>query len=465
MHPPARVRCDDGGATGPAAPGVPVAHLSPWVLLPVLGMVGFVARDSYGAVPPLFGQIRHDLGLSAFALGLLTAVPTAFMGLFAPSAQRLAARMGAERTIAAALVVLTVAKATRLGGASSVVLYGSSAVIGACMGAVSTLVPALVGPELGRVRGVATGVVALSFAAATGLGAYVAVPLAHELGGWKESIAFWALPSAVASVVWVALMVRWRRGRTAPPEPMTMTAGEMPVAVLPAEHRLPWHSPTARWVTAFVCLQSIVAFSAVAWVIPALDAAGWSAGRSALMMLIFQAVQGVAMLVVPACAHRMTSKRPVLAVSGLCTLGGVLALAVQPTAFAALASVLLGLGLGGGFSLGYVLIMDYAPTRLDAARLAAMVFLVSYVVASFGPLAVGLLRDVTGGYRAGFLALAAVQAVQLALAVHLRPGRSVSDEAGGPRSAGPDRGNGRRSYRRSRRLRSRGRRGPRLPLP
>jgi CP family cyanate transporter-like MFS transporter len=154
------------------------------------------------------------------------------------------------------------------------------------------------------------------------------------------------------------------------------------------------------------------------------------------MMLIFQTAQAGAMLLVPYYADRMWSKRAVLAASLVCTLAGVIALAVRPAALAVVASVLLGIGLGGGFSLGFVLIMDYTRTRYDGARFAAMVFLVAYVVAAFGPLAVGLLHDLTGGYRAGFIALAAVLAVQVAMVVPLRPGRTISDEPAARDSAG-----------------------------
>jgi CP family cyanate transporter-like MFS transporter len=46
-----------------------------------------------------------------------------------------------------------------------------------------------------------------------------------------------------------------------------------------------------------------------------------------------------------------------------------------------------------------------------------MAFLVGYLLAAAGPVAAGALRDATGGYRAPFLALAAVGVLVLGFGV------------------------------------------------
>jgi CP family cyanate transporter-like MFS transporter len=70
-----------------------------------------------------------------------------------------------------------------------------------------------------------------------------------------------------------------------------------------------------------------------------------------------------------------------------------------------------------------VKLVDYAPSPAASARLSALVFLVSYSVASLGPFGFGALHDVTGGYSWPFGGLAALCAVQLALVPRQRPGR------------------------------------------
>ena len=84
--------------------------------------------------------------------------------------------------------------------------------------------------------------------------------------------------------------------------------------------------------------------------------------------------------------------------------------------------VVLGLGQGAAFSVGLVLLVDFAASPAASGRLTAMCFFVSYSLASVGPFVMGAVRDVTGGFPAVWASLAAIMAVQLTLAMLLRPG-------------------------------------------
>ena len=71
-------------------------HLPPlWVM--VLGLVAVAAnlRTVMASVPPLAQRIAADLGVSNAAMGALTTLPVLCMGLFAPVAHRVPARIGA----------------------------------------------------------------------------------------------------------------------------------------------------------------------------------------------------------------------------------------------------------------------------------------------------------------------------------------------------------------------------------
>jgi MFS transporter, CP family, cyanate transporter len=105
-----------------------------------------------------------------------------------------------------------------------------------------------------------------------------------------------------------------------------------------------------------------------------------------------------------------------------------LGLALAPGTTAVFDALSIGVGLGGGFAMGFILISDSTRSRSDAARLGAMVFLFGYGIASVGPLAVGWLHDVTGGFRVGYLTMAAVSVMQLVVVVQLRHGRHIGDE-------------------------------------
>jgi len=93
-------------------------------------------------------------------------------------------------------------------------------------------------------------------------------------------------------------------------------------------------------------------------------------------------------------------RRPVVLAAGACSITGAVLLLVAPGTTAWLATVILGLGLGGGFTLGLVLIADLAGSPAAASGIAAMTFLVCYLTASTAPIAVGALHDLSGGFTA-----------------------------------------------------------------
>jgi CP family cyanate transporter-like MFS transporter len=85
------------------------------------------------------------------------------------------------------------------------------------------------------------------------------------------------------------------------------------------------------------------------------------------------------------------------------------------------ATIVLGLGLGGGYALALLVLSDLAATPAAAARLGAMTFLVCYSAAATAPVIVGALHDATGAFALPFGLLALVACAELALAMRLRP--------------------------------------------
>jgi CP family cyanate transporter-like MFS transporter len=363
-------------------------------------------------VPAVLHEIGDELHLSGFQLSLLTAVPVVCMGLLAPPSQRLAVRFGSERVTTYALALLTGAELLRLGGHSIPVLYLSTLLSGAAMGATSTVMPGLIGHHLIRTPGLGAGVYSMAMAVGSTAAAWLTVSLTMGLGGWNRSLASWAALTAVTTILWALFVPRLTRTHT--PE----SAPDM--------HRLPWRSRTARLLCGYFAMQTLLGFSGLTWIAPAYRARGWAADDTGLLLSAFFAVQILAMLLLPAITDRTHDRRPLIALSLGATAAGMLVFAAFPAA-GYLGAVLYGIGVGGGFSLGLVLLVDVTSSREEAAGLSAMVFLLSYTFAGLGPVLVGVLHDATGGFTIGFLVLFVLGLAQLAIVPALRPGLRLSD--------------------------------------
>ncbi len=269
-------------------------------LIALFALIGLNLRSVFGAVPPLLDDIGADLALSGFALSLLTAIPTLCLGSLAPPSSRLALRIGHEQVTAAALVVLTLAEALRLAGSVVALLYLSTFLTGAAIGAMSTMMPALLGYHLKSRPGLGAGVYSTAMATASACAAWLAVPLAVSLGGWNRSLASWALLTAVTAACWLLVLPRLTRPTTEEPQESEGNG-------------LPWRSRAAWLLTAYFGLQTFVGFAAMTWIAPAYRDAGWSADAASRLLSVFFAIQIVGMLVLPAITDRTTDRRPVLA--------------------------------------------------------------------------------------------------------------------------------------------------------
>lgn len=389
---------------------MPTEKVSPRLLVVVIFLVALNLRAALASLPPLVRTIQADLGLDGATAGLLTTLPVLCMGLFAPVAQRLAHRVGRETTVALALLVLLAGLLLRLAGDVLGLLMASTVLVGIGIALCGTVLPGIVKEFFQERSGAVTGVYLLAMMVGATAASALTVPLADALGSWQVSLSVWSVPVVVGLLVWLPAV---RAGR----------AAREPAAESADRAALPWRSPTARLLAAYLALQSFTFYSQLAWIPPSYESHGWSARDAGLLLAVWSIVQLVTGVGGPWLADRVTDRRPLVAGALAITLTGLAGIVSAPTAAPWLWVALLGLGQGAGFALGLVKLVDYAPSPAASARLSALVFLFSYSIASTGPFAFGALHDLTDGFGVPYALLFVVAAVQLSLVPRLRPGR------------------------------------------
>jgi CP family cyanate transporter-like MFS transporter len=381
-------------------------------------LIGLNLRAALGSVPPLLGDISTDLGLSATSQGLLTAVAILFTGLCAPLGQKLGARIGAELATTVMLVTLAAGCALRLVADHAAVFLLSSTVAGAGMGGATALLPSLVAHHAQRIRGFAMGLYSTGLAMGVAVAAWIAVPTGRLLGGWQPALALWGLVALVTAGAWAAVVPRLRHANSA-----NSTPG------LVINHRLPWRSVTAWWVTWFTTSAMIIGFSGLAWVTPLYAELGVPEQQAANYFVLFQVIQLAGMLTLPWLTDFTTDRRPLLALVLVASALGIGCLVIDPLGLAIPAMCLFGMGAGGGSTLALVLLVDVTATQTDAARLSGMVMLIAYVAGAFAPVLLGALHDLTGGFTVGYLTILGVVVLTLATIPAFHPRRRLEASA------------------------------------
>lgn len=372
-------------------------HRPRWLIITALLLVAVNLRIALTSVPAVVVDIKAATGWNDVALGVLTTIPVLCMGAFALVVPRLAARIGRRQTVAIALTLLFVSIAARAVESIPWLLFVSAffAGIGIALGA--GLVPGIVREQLPNAVGAATGLWTATMMLGATAGAALTVPLAVLFGSWGWALAFWSIPAGLALMVWFVA---------------ERNTAEQPVSIVQLRD-LPWRHPVALSLTAYLTLNSVVFYSAIAWLAPSYAERGRDIETSGWLFGLFTVSQVIAALLLPHVAERIGGRRLVFTVVVVITTASVLLIGWLPDVLPLVVVTAFGASLGGGFAMGLGLLSEYAGDAAGAARLTAMAFFVTYSVAAFGPALAGALMETVNSWAVVFTALGVVAAAQL----------------------------------------------------
>lgn len=365
-------------------------------------LTGFSLRPAVTSVGALLPVLRAELPLSGTAAGVLTALPTLCFAALGPAAPRLAARHGVERVVAVAFLLVGAGIAVRAAAGGPGLFLAGSLVTLAGVAAANVLGPPLVRRWFPDRAGAVTGLYAMSISAGVALPAAVTVPIAAAAGdaGWRAGIAVWAPVAVLAALPWLWPSVRGG---------VTATDGPSTAASAPSG---PGRT-TVVALTVFFGLQSLGAFVVMGWLPAIVVDAGVPGSTAGLLLALTAAAAAPLVLVVPVLADRPRA-RPVLVVAistaGLAAWTGLL---LDPGGAPWLWALLLA-SAHCAYPLAIALVRVHTGGATAELRLSGIVQAGGYTLAVAGPLATGVLRDVTSGWTvpvAMVLVLLVVQAV------------------------------------------------------
>ncbi len=374
-------------------------------LLAALFLGALALRPQLVGVGPLLPDIDDDLGVSHAVAGLLGTIPVLCMGLFAPPAAYVAARLGTRAAIGACLAGIAAFGLARAAAPGAPLVLALTIPIGVGMGLAGALMPVAVKERFAHRPAFASGVYTTGINLGSALSSALAVPIAAAWGGWRAAL-------AVFSACTILFFAGW----------LFFTPRAQERVQFEAPPRLPWGSRMVWGLAAVFALQSIVYYGLVSWMPDSFQERGWSDAEAGALLGVMSVAALPSGLLVPFLADRGGSRRQWLTLCAGALFVATVGIAALPGG-GWLWATLAGLGIGATFPLTMTLPLDVAREPAETGAVVGLMLGAGYTITAVGPLALGAVRDATGSFSASLWVLVAVAAGFVASVLPLSPAR------------------------------------------
>ena len=420
------------GPTGPDVatrngPGAAAVAAGGALLIGGILAVSFNMRAAITSLPPVYPELSAAAGWSTATQAALAAVPVLSFAVFSGTAPMLARRLGEERVLGLALVLLVAGLVLR-SAAPGVLLFPGTVLASCAIALVNVLLPSLIKRRRPDLAGLLTGLYLMTLTAGAVLGAAIAVPVFAAAGGsaWggsglavRVTLGMWALPALAAALVWLPQL----RFRTVP------VPGEGRGVLTMGRFALAWQ------VMAFMSLQSLSYYATLSWFPTMFRDHGIGAAAAGNLQALMNVGNMVTGLIVPVLAHRLRDQRVLAASAVILIMAGLAGCAFGPNATVVLFVCLLGLGQGGAFGLSVYLFTARAADGHTAAALSGFAQGAGYLIASAGPLLIGFLHSTTRSWTIPVLVLLGVGGGQLMAGLLAGRARTIAANGSAPAGA------------------------------
>ena len=366
-------------------------------------------RAGVTSIAPVLQEIQGGLHMSDSLAGFLTSLPTlifALVGLITPLASR---TLGLHTTMLVAMVALSLGLIVRafMGGSAGFLVFSIVALAGIAI--TNVLMPAFIKTHFPATIPAYTAVYSTALTAMAFLSSVVVAPISHSMStGWRGAIGFWGL-LAVLAVVPAGILVALRKkqqlsvgdgdggaaGSTG--DGTEAGAADAAAGAEPAKLWVMFRSKKACALAIFFGIQSLHAFVQMGWLAQIFRDYGVSQNYAGMLAGLMQLLSIPGAMLAPALLGKVKNPRLLVAGTAAIAAPAYLGMLLAPASVPWLWVILFALA-NTTFPMALTLIGWSGRSGDTTALLSSFVQSFGFLIASLGPLLVGILLQATTGW-------------------------------------------------------------------
>ena len=335
-------------------------------------------RAPLTSVGVLLPAINDDLQLSAFATSIIAILPLLAFSFASLFAAPVSTKIGLNRTIVYALIVITVGIIFRSLG-SSTLLFTGILLIGIGIAFGNVLAPVFIKASFPLQVGIVTALYTVSMNIFGALSSAVSAPIAKATN-YNISLAVIGIVTIITLIIWIIVLQKDKEVEA--PHPVAMTSSI-------------WRSPLAWQITLFMGGQSVIFYSLINFLPIILKEQHIPVEVTGGYLTVLQIAIIIFTFIIPMIAANMAHQVYLGCINGLLFIAGIAGMIYGDVKYMLVYILFIGVALGISFglvNLFFSLKTEYTHT---AKQLSGMAQSIGYLFAALSVLIFGVIHDYT----------------------------------------------------------------------
>lgn len=372
-------------------------------------LLSFNLRPAITSVGPLLGIIRDDVGFQNWSVAFLTSLPLVAFAIMSPLVPKLAHRTTNEVALCIGLIALIIGVSIRSVSIIFLIFLGTL-LLGFGIAILNVLLPGVIKEKFPQKIAIMTSLYSTGMVLFATIATGLSIPFAKGLDlGWQLSLFVWVIPAAIPLFVWLIIIKKSKQ-----PHPKAHTSKKGSTGI--------WKSPLAWQIALYMGFQSFLFYVSISWIAEILIDFGLTQAAAGFFVSYFQLLGIPVSFIMPILATRLKSQSAVVITVNSMVIAGIILLLWNQSFVSLFVSIgLIGLGSSSNFALSLTFLSIRARNAQDASALSGMAQSMGYILAAIGPVLIGSLYDLTGGWTVPLISL--ICAVIAIMIFGIRAGR------------------------------------------